>query len=101
MNIIILLLASFGLTFLIRQSEGPFGIISWFRNKLMLIPHIGVFFYKLLECPYCTGFWCGIIVYLINEKKYALNFLFLFALASAAACLIIDNMLSYFQRENN
>jgi hypothetical protein len=60
------ILAIFGLTFLVKETEGPWGIISWLRNKLMINKYVGVFFYKLFSCYFCSGCHAGWIVYLLS-----------------------------------
>lgn len=99
MDIIFSLLAIFGLSFVIRQTDGPWGSIAWVRNKLMQNKYLGVFFYQLLECPFCTGWWCGIIVYLLQESAWALNEIIMWGLTGAATCLILDAVLNRLWRE--
>lgn len=94
MNIIIYLLATFGIAFAIKESDGPWGIMSWLRNKLMTNKYVGVFFYKLLSCYFCTGFWTGIIAYLLSQDHYKFNLLICHALAGGAICLILDGLLT-------
>lgn len=98
MYILITLFSIYGLAFLIKESDGPGGIIAWFRNKIMQNKYVGVFFYKLLSCYFCTGMYCGAIVYLLYEKTYHWNFLFLWALAGGAICLIMDATLNKLNR---
>lgn len=99
MNILILLLASFGLQHMIRNTDGPFDIFSILRNKLALSKYFGVFFYKLFECVACSGFWSGIIVYLIFEPHFKVNYCFLTGLASSATCVILEALLNRLYRD--
>jgi hypothetical protein len=99
MDIIIAILAIYGLQFLITQSDGPFGIIAWMRNWLMRNQYLGVFFYKLLSCPLCSGFWAGLTVYLMTQESYKLGWALCYALAGAAVCVIIDTIHTRLLRE--
>lgn len=66
MNTVILIASIYGLTFFIKESDGPWGIMSWFRNKLMTNKYVGVFFYNLLSCYFCVGCHMGYVVYLLS-----------------------------------
>jgi hypothetical protein len=55
-------------SFLIKEINGPFGIISKLRNSLMINKIIGIFFYELFECYYCIGCHCGYLIYLLTTK---------------------------------
>jgi hypothetical protein len=96
MEIIIYLLAIFGLAFLIKESDGPWGMMNWLRNRLMQNSHVGVFFYKLLSCYFCVGFHCGWIVYLlsVDSSRWEWQFFILWGLAGAAISLIFDGLLT-------
>ena len=89
MNQIIFLLSTFGLTFLVKEMDGPFGIIGYSRNLLMRIPYIGTFIYNLLQCPFCIGTWSGIIIYLLSQNYINCNILICWALASAGFNLLL------------
>jgi hypothetical protein len=99
MNIIILILSIYGLTFIIRQSDGPWDLISRWRNWMMRLPIVGVQFYKLLDCPVCTGWWSGLCVYLLSEESYKLSWVFLWGLAGSSVGLILDRVLAFLDRE--
>lgn len=94
MEIIIILLAIFGLAFLFKESDGPWGIMSWLRNRLMTNKYVGVFFYKLLSCYFCVGFWSGIVVYLLSQDLWKFNLLICWGLAGGVICLILDALLA-------
>jgi hypothetical protein len=94
MEIVLSLLAIFGLTFLLKESDGPCGIMSWMRNKLIANKYVGVFFYKLLSCYFCVGFHCGWMVYLLQAEYYKFQFFILWGLAGAAISLILDGLLT-------
>ena len=93
MSVVFPILAIFGLAFLIKESDGPWGIMSWARNKLINNKYVGVFFFKLLECYFCVGFHAGWIVYLLTHPVWKINFIILWGLAGASISLIIDRLL--------
>lgn len=93
LNCIITICAIFGLAFLLKESDGPWGVVAWARNKLMTNKTVGVFFYKLLDCYFCLGFHCGWIIYLLHEDSWKLQFLILWGLAGGIISLIFDSLL--------
>ncbi len=92
MEIVIYLLAIFSLTFLLKEMDGPFGIIGRGRNWLMNQPTVGVFFYKLFSCYYCMGWWSGIIIYLLQMEVFKFQFLILWGLVGAIFSLIMGKV---------
>ncbi len=86
------ILAIYGLYFLFAESNGPFDIISNFRQKLFNNSIIGVFFFKLFECAFCLGCWCGGFIFLISET-WNLNNLILWFLGGGSINLIIKIIL--------
>jgi len=95
MDILISIFAIFSLAFLIKEIEGPWGIVSTSRNWIMKNSIVGTFFYKLLECYYCLGFWCGIAVYLLSQNEWHVNLLICWGLAGAAISLMFSKALHY------
>jgi hypothetical protein len=93
--IIIYLLSIFSLAFLIKESDGPFALISKLRNILMRNKYAGVFFYKLLECWYCVGCHTGYIIYLLFTpyREYSFSNFIIWSLAGGAICLIVGLLL--------
>jgi len=94
LDCIITICAIFGLAFLLKESDGPWGVVAWLRNKLMKNEHVGVFFYKLLGCYFCLGFHCGWIAYLLHEPSFTIQFFILWGLAGGIISLIFDALLS-------
>lgn len=99
MDLLIYILAIFGLAFLLKESDGPWGIMAWLRNVLMRNKYVGVFFYKLLDCYFCLGFHCGWIVYLLQTQNYRWQFFILWGLAGGVISLILDSVLTRLHRE--
>lgn len=91
---LVYLLAIFSLAFLIKEMDGPYGILNTARSWLISRPgQIGVFFYKLLSCYYCLGFHCGWFVYLLSAETWSFQFLILWGLAGAGISLIMRMVL--------
>jgi hypothetical protein len=93
MNELIYIFTIFSLAFLIKEVEGPWGIVSNARNWLMKEEHVGVFFYKLLSCYYCLGCWCGAIVYLLSQDEWHVNLLICWGLAGGIISLTFDRVM--------
>lgn len=94
METIIIIIAIYGLAFLIKESDGPWGVIAWARNILVRNKYIGVFFFKLFDCYFCTGCHCGWIVYLLSHDNYKIKSFILWTLAGGAISLFTDALLS-------
>lgn len=99
MQIVIAFFAIFGLAFLLKESDGPWGIMNWFRRTLFNLPSVGPFFIKLFDCYFCMGCHCGWIVYLLSAATFTWQFIILYTLAGGAISLILEAALSRLQRE--
>ncbi len=94
MIVIIYLLAIFGLSFFIKESDGPFEISLRLRNLLMTNKYVGVFFYKLLSCYFCVGCHAGWIIYLLQMSNFSFSSMILWSLAGGTFSLFADKILS-------
>lgn len=94
MDTIIYICAIYGLAFIFKDAEGPWGIMSWLRSLLMSNKYVGVWFYKLFSCYFCVGFHAGWIVYLWSQPTWAVNYFILWALAGGVISLIFDAVLT-------
>ena len=94
LDCIIVICAIFGLAFLIKENDGPWGIIAKSRNFLMSNKYVGVFFYKLLDCYFCLGCYCGSIIYLLHEKYWTIQLFILWALAGGIISLFMSALIS-------
>lgn len=83
----------YALSFVIKEIDGPWGLIGHARNKLIQNKYVGVFFFKLLQCYACVGFHSGWIVYLLANDTWKFNLLILWGLAGSAISLILDKIL--------
>lgn len=90
MTFLYFLLFSYALVILARI-DGPFDVVR--KTRMVLINHtgsMGPFFYKLLECPYCLGFWTGLISYVVF---FPLTWMILpFALISSVSIYLVENL---------
>lgn len=93
-------MAMFAISFLIKESSGPFDIMSKIRNKLMTNKYVGVFFYKLLSCYFCVGTHAGWIVYLLSNKPetWTIPAFILWALTGGAVSLLLSSVFERLQR---
>lgn len=72
------LLACVGLHWILKYGS----ILNVPRNLLTKINLLK----QLLNCSLCLGFWCGVIVYIVEPQHIMLPF------ASAACCWFADNL---------
>lgn len=97
MNIFYLLLI-FSLTFLIKEVSGPWGTLSWFRNKLFTTKYIGLFFYQLFNCWYCLSFHCSYLIYFLTQPRpWSLFIIIEWGLIGAIFSLIMGSLLEKLQ----
>ena len=90
---LVILSSIYALAFLIKETDGPFGIMATIRNYLFSNKYVGVFFFKLLDCYFCTGFWCGIFIYLLTQP-FQINMLIVWALAGGFISMLGDKVMS-------
>lgn len=90
MQIFLMILAIYTLSFILRNLSGPFNILGIIRNKLMSNRFFGVFFYELFTCPWCIGFHCGYIVYLLGTRYSTTSEIFIWSLAGSAIAAFGD-----------
>lgn len=90
MNLLLSILAIYGLSYFIRNLSGPFNIFGLIRNYLLTNRFVGLFFYKLLDCPWCLGAHCGYLIYIMNCEIFKIVDFFTWLLAGAAIVAILD-----------
>lgn len=95
MQTFIYLLAIYGLTFMLSQKDGPYGILNLLRNWLFSNSLVGTFFYKMFECYFCLGFHAGWIVYLISPEAFHWGVLLLWGLSGATFCYLLHTFLLF------
>src|SRR5713101_7746427 len=96
---IIYLLSIYGLAFVIKEVNGPWGVLSWMRNRLMTNKYVGVFFYQLLSCYFCVGFHCGWMICLLRQKAFHWEQLLIWGLAGGIFSLVMDSLMNRMNRE--
>ena len=92
LHTIIILCSFYAITFIAKQS------ILFDKPRIWLIRK-SVFFYYLFECWFCTGYWAGLIVYLLSFSQFDFREFILFGLAGASVSYIIDIVLQRLMRE--
>jgi len=101
MQLMLLLLVAYGITFGLMNDKTP--ISAWLRNRQILKDADGLtFFTRMLACPYCTGFHAGwmawLVVYapqhsaaLVAPSGAILAHVVACAFAASAGCYVIDS----------
>lgn len=102
LDTIITICSIYGLSFLLKESDGPWGIMAWMRNKLMTNKIVGVFFYKLFDCYFCLGCHVGYIIYCIYTPilQWHLNQFILWSLAGGAISYFFNIIIGYLNKLN-
>lgn len=92
-ELIVILLSFYGLTFTIKDSD-------IFNKPRLFLIKLHPFFFGLLDCYFCCGFWSGLIVYLIYNQVSNYNgfMMFLWGLTSASTSLIINGLVERIYR---
>lgn len=76
------LLGATGLTFIITRSY----IMERLRDYAIRWPKI----HHLVNCPQCSGFWCGMLVFSLTLSPFKI---ILGGLATSAVCYVISSLL--------
>lgn len=98
---IIYLLSIYGLSFFIKESSGPFHIMSRLRNWLMTNAYVGVFFYKLFSCWFCTGCHASWIIYLLVNDVWSFKECLVWIFAGGAVSFIINAVIERISRDDD
>jgi len=98
MNEVMAVLAIFSLTFLFKESNGPWGMMSYLRNYLFSNKYVGIFFYQLFDCYFCLGCHAGYLIYLLYHpiSQWQLNHFILWFLAGGAISYLLSRVIDYF-----
>lgn len=84
---VICIFAIFSFAFMVKETDGPFGIIDKIRLTIYRLKYIGPMVYKLLQCYFCTGFYAGIFVYLLHNHFQDISGYDMVLWALAGACV--------------
>ncbi len=90
LSMVISIAAIIGLWFFATQSDGPWGIVASIRNALMANEQVGVFFYKLLDCSFCSGCWAGGCIYLLQMSTFNVTEFIQWVFAGGLLCLLFN-----------
>lgn len=95
--IVIQLLAIYGLMLLIRDADGPWGVIAKWRNWMLSLGWgLGPQFYNLLNCSICLGAQSAGCVYVLSKLGW---WLAIWVLTGASVGLILDAVIDRLRRE--
>ena len=83
------LLACFGLTYFLKESDAFSKIRGWLISLSPL-------FYHLFSCYFCTGFWAGVVIYAMTMQGFSICDMMVNGFASAATALVGQTALERF-----
>ena len=86
MTIILTLLVFYSISFAIKET----GLLN--RPRIWIIG-LHPFFYELLSCWYCTGFWAGLLTYLLFFEVFHWREFLIYGLAGAVWSLIMNSLM--------
>ncbi len=100
MDIVLMILATWRISSLIANEDGPRYIFAWFRGQLGIEEELndkGIivtvvpdrFAPQMISCVWCISLWVGGVIYLFSPNASPL-----LPLALSAGAIIIDNYLS-------
>jgi hypothetical protein len=95
MEVILIVCAIFGIAFFLKESDGPFDIMSKLRHYLISNKYVGVFFYNLLSCYFCVGCHTGYLVYLLITPMnlWTINWFIIWVFAGGTISYLINSIL--------
>ena len=109
MDLLIMLLAAYGLCFGLMNEKAP--PVNWLLYRLPVLrdrDHGTNFFTRMLDCAFCTGFHTGWVVWVVinlpailESKAFDMergSSLISFSFASAAFCYAVDTLLQRIER---
>lgn len=67
MDVVLMLLCIAGLSFAVKQLEGPFDVFSKVRNLVARIPVLGPVVFGVFTCDFCLGLWTSLGLYLLTN----------------------------------
>lgn len=88
---ILLFLTIYTIAYAIRNLSGPFNSFDWFRRKIVGLEYgIGLFCYQLLSCPWCLGFWIGLMCSIVFLPSMPIMQHFLWGFAGSFIAAFFD-----------
>lgn len=97
MEIVLMLLCIAGLSFAVKQTEGPFNVFSMIRNGIARIPVLGPMVFHVLTCNFCLGLWSSAALYVAtNLSSLSISDLVVWAFGggmfNALFCKLMDKL---------
>lgn len=96
MDIVLMLLCIAGLSFAIKQVDGPFDVFTKIRNLFARIPVVGPMFFHVLSCDFCLGLWSSVGLYLATNaiSSWSLGDLVVWAFGGGMFNLLFTKVLT-------
>lgn len=69
-----------------------YGLCFGVQHKISFIQYQWYWLDRFLECPYCVGFHCGWVVWILVERTGGLVEALVWSFVSAAFCYILDTV---------
>lgn len=98
-NAFLIIFSIYGLTHLIKDNSGPFGVLSWARNVLIRNSLVGTFFFGLFECVFCVSCWSSVAVYFLSGQHFNLATLVLWILMGGVIGMVMDGIINKLYQE--
>ena len=92
-------MAIYALSYMIRNLSGPFDIFDKFRQKMIEVS--GPTFYNILNCSWCIGFYCGILVKFLYSFTFNPITLLISGLSGSFVVYALDIVFELIQSLNN
>lgn len=91
-----MLLCIAGVSFAIKQVDGPFDVFAKLRNLIAKIPFVGPMTFHVLTCDFCLGFWASVGLYITTNSFGLLSVgdLVLWAFGGGMFNLLFNKMLN-------
>jgi hypothetical protein len=100
MNALLLLLAIYPLSYILRYLGGPFNVFGRIRHFFITRPKIGVQFLDMLNCPWCFGFNCGVLAFfLLSANPITFSALLLWGLLGSGMTAFGDAIYNKLTKE--
>ena len=92
MSNLFLIFSIYSIAYILRNLAGPFNLFDKLRIFLFNNKLFGVFFFELFSCPWCFGFHCGYIVYLLFTNNILIKEILLWGLVGSFITFVFDQL---------
>jgi len=90
-----------GISFVIKEVSGPWGVLGRIRNALMTSgPSFSrIFFFGLLNCWFCCGYWSGVFKIALSSHHLSITSFLEWGFVGAAISLLFGGIYERLYRE--